>query len=367
MTIDAPSIAVLGDTNIDAWFQLETRPRWDDVTHSDHAMLVAGGKGLNMALGVARLGGRATLLSAIGVDVWGETLRRQIEDLLVRLSVSVDIAKHDLSIAGSVDLDHILTVAAPTPLCGVLTNRTVNNPAFIGTKQLPIWNGFSFPSEWQEVIEDSQVLIACLALPMETVCDAIRIAKASGTLVVLNPGPPPRDSVEYQRLADILEYVDVMVPNEYEAKRLIATGKNHIPIAESAEIAERLQEAISDDRIGLVCITKGKEGFDAVYSAKEERDEEVILRKRRFRGKVTAITTDPVGRGDAYCAALAVELASGKTAEYALRFAAAAASVAMRTAGAAAAMPNRGDVQTALSRRRVTVTEIYGSESDQTT
>jgi ribokinase len=333
------------------------------VIHADHAMLVAGGKGLNMALGVARLGAKATLLSVIGDDTWGRTLMRQIEELLLRLSVSADITGSTTGMAGQIDLDNVLTVAAPTPLCGVLTNRTVANPAFIGTKQLPIWSGLSFPQEWREVIENSQVLIACLAFPVDIVCDAIRIAHDSEVLVVLNPGPPPRDSVEYQRLADILEYVDVMVPNDYEARRLIAVGKNHVPDTASPEIAERLQESISCDRIGLVCITKGREGFDAVYCATQERDDEASFRKRRFRGKVTAITTDPVGRGDAYCAALAVELANGKTPEYALRFAAAAASVAMRTSGAAAAMPDRNDVLTALSRRRVTVTESFQDDS----
>jgi ribokinase len=267
MTSELPSIAVLGDTNIDAWFQLDARPRWDDVIHADHAMLVAGGKGLNMALGVARLGAKATLLSVVGDDTWGRTLMRQIEELLLRLNVSADFTAGITRIAGQVNLDNVLTVAAPTPVCGVLTNRTVANPAFIGTKRLSIWNGLSFPEEWREVIENSQVLIACLALPVDIVCDAIRIAHDSGSLIVLNPGPPPRDSVEYQRLADILEYVDVMVPNDYEAKRLIAVGKNHMPDSAPSEIAERLQESISRDRIGLICITKGREGFDAVYCA----------------------------------------------------------------------------------------------------
>lgn len=362
MTTEAPSIAVLGDTNIDAWFQLDERPRWDHVTHSDHAMLVAGGKGLNMALGVARLGGKATLLSVIGDDPWGLTLRRQIEELLIRLEVSAEVGDNKVSLTGEVNLDNVLTVAAPTPICGVLTNRTIDNPAFIGTKQLPIWSGLALPAEWQTVIASSDVLVACLALPIGVVCDAIQTAHENGALVVLNPGPPPRDSVEYQRLADILEFVDVMVPNEYEARQLTAVSKANAPDAAPSELAERLQEAISSDGVGLVCITKGREGFEAVYCSDKETNGEATFRKRRFKGKITAITTDPVGRGDAFCSALAVELASGKTVEYALRFAAAAASVAMRTAGAAAAMPNRRDVQTALSRRRVVVTETFADE-----
>lgn len=359
MTAEALSIAVLGDTNIDAWFQLAERPRWDQVIHSEHTMLVAGGKGLNMALGVARLGAKATLLSVIGNDAWGLTLRRQIEELLVRHEISPASMKGEVEAIGEVNLEHVLTASAPTPICGVLTNRTKNDPAYIGIKRLPIWDGFVLAEQWKSVISRSDVLMACLSLPAGVVCDAIRTAHENGVLVVLNPGPPPRNSVEYQNLVHVLEYVDIMVPNDYEARQLIAVSETNAPDAALPELADRLQEAISGDIFGLVCITKGRAGFDAVCCSAREANGEATLRKRHFTGTIAPITTDPLGRGDAFCSSLTVELASGKTVEYALRFAAAAASLATRTPGAAAAMPTRQAVQAALSRGRVIVTETF--------
>jgi ribokinase len=358
MTIKPLSIAVLGDTNIDAWFQLDERPRWDNILHSDRTMLVAGGKGLNMALGVARLGAKATLLSVIGDDAWGLTLRRQIDELLVQYEVGADLAKDGDEDIGEVNLDHLLTIVGPTPICGVITNRTKDDPAYIGIKRLPIWHGFVLADQWKSVIAQSDVLMACLSLPINVVCEAIRIAHESRVLVVLNPGPPPKDAVEYQNLVHVLEYVDIMVPNDYEARQLIAVSKTSTPNAALSELAERLQEAISSDVFGLVCITKGRDGFDAICNSAGEANGEVAFRKRRFKGQITAIITDPLGRGDAFCSSLTVELANGKTIDYALRFAATAASLATRTPGAAAAMPDRQAVQTALSRgHRVVITE----------
>jgi ribokinase len=356
MGLHSPLIAVLGDVNIDAWFLLDERPRWNEVIHSHRSMLAAGGKGLNMALGVARLGGKASLLSLMGDDIWAETLLQQIRDLLVRLDVSSD------SPAGEVMLDNLRIRSGSTPICGVLANHAVDNPAFIGTKRLMQWDGLTLPSEWRSVIARAEVLVACLAPPMEIVYDAVCAAREGSTLVILNPGPPPRDVIEYQRLADILDYVDVLVPNTYEARRLISMKEGKSVDVSSAQLAEQLQGAIDTERIGLVCVTKGREGFYAIYCSTEEDAVEANRPKRRLKGTMYPITTDPVGTGAAFCSALAVELAKGKTVEYALRFAATAASVVMRTPGAAAAMPSRQRVETLLRKQGSTVVDVVSDK-----
>jgi ribokinase len=148
-------------------------------------MLVPGGKGLNMALGVARLGAKATLLSALGDDDWGLILRRQIEELLAQHDVSAGSPSGEVEAVGEVDLDHVLTRSAPTPICGVLTNRAKNDPAYIGVKRLPIWDGLVLTEQWKSVIAHSDVLMVCLSAPITVVCDAIRIAHENGAIVVL--------------------------------------------------------------------------------------------------------------------------------------------------------------------------------------
>ena len=59
---------------------------------------------------------------------------------------------------------------------------------------------------------------------------------------------------------------------------------------------------------------------------------------------------DPLGGGDAFCSAIAVELARGTPVEGALQVGRAAAAVAVTTPGAAAAMPHREAVAAVLRR-----------------
>ena len=100
---------MLGDIDIDAWFLLRNLPEWANVTHSDKTMLVAGGKGLNMALGAGRLGGKVSLLSVIGDDIWGQTLMKQVDELLLRLDVSEYVTTGPQS-AGEVSFSNVLHV-----------------------------------------------------------------------------------------------------------------------------------------------------------------------------------------------------------------------------------------------------------------
>lgn len=333
-------ICVLGECNIDAWFLTQKLPKWFTVVPSDSARLVAGGKGLNAALATARLGGKAILLSVIGDDIWGRALKEVIKDL------ALDIDKDDA--AGDVNLDYILTVNGPTSVCGVLTNNRIDGPAYLGTKNLTHWSTVhSVTREWREVLERARVLITSLEPPMYLIREAIHIARAAGAIIVMNPGPQPRNA-EYQDLLDVLHEVDVLVPNISEAQNIVARRKPAHASESGAELAEILQDIIDTSRFGLVCVTRARVGYDAVYcmmSPGERRFE-----RRRAKGRVIPVTTDPLGAGDAFCSAIAVELARGTPVEGALQVGRAAASVAVTTPGAAAAMPHRRAVDAVLRR-----------------
>jgi len=335
-------ICVLGECNIDAWFLTQKLPKWFSVTPSDSARLVAGGKGLNAALATARLGGKAILLSVIGEDIWGRTLKEVIKDL------TSDIRQDDA--AGEVNTDYILTVPGPTSVCGVLTNHRIDGPAYLGTRNLKHWTGVhSFAPEWRDVLEKAQVLITSLEPPMHLVREAIQVAKNAGAIIVMNPGPQPRSAVEYQDLLDVLHDVDVLVPNRSEARDIVARRKGTHSSDSGAELAEILQDLINTSRFGLVCVTRSRVGYDAVYCEVSPSDNSRFVRQRA-KGSMIPVTTDPLGGGDAFCSAIAVELARGTPVEGALQVGRAAAAVAVTTPGAAAAMPHREAVAAVLRR-----------------
>src|SRR5690606_18214531 len=69
--------------------------------------------------------------------------------------------------------------------------------------------------EKKEIILESDVILMQLEIPAETVCYAAKIAKAGGVKVVLNPAP-------YKKLPeDIWEHLDIITPNEKEAKLIL--------------------------------------------------------------------------------------------------------------------------------------------------
>ena len=92
------------------------------------------------------------------------------------------------------------------------------------------------------------------------------------------------------------------------------------------------------ERGGLVALTLGGEGA-ALYKMGQE-----IARVPAFAVDVV----DTTGAGDTFCGALAVALAEGQPPETALRFASAAAALAVTKPGAQPSLPHRAQVDTYL-------------------
>ena len=89
---------------------------------------------------------------------------------------------------------------------------------------------------------------------------------------------------------------------------------------------------------GMVALTLGGAGA-------------VLYKQGREIARVPAFAVDPVdttGAGDTFCGALAVALAEGERPEEALRFASAAAALAVTRAGAQPSLPRREQVDALL-------------------
>jgi ribokinase len=142
----------------------------------------------------------------------------------------------------------------------------------------------------EESLAECKVLLLQLEISTQTAIHAAKRAKDHGVKVILNPAPaqllPP----------DVYQYIDVLTPNETEAKILIGRKPN-----EDISI-EELTERLLDLGVGSVVMTQGKEG--AI----------VVGRRGQTRVKAPKVkTVDPTGAGDAFNGALAVALAEGKS------------------------------------------------------
>src|SRR5690349_22286759 len=73
MTV-APSVAVLASANFDLVGTAATLPRPGETVLGERFSTNPGGKGLNQAIAVARLGGACTAIAAVGDDSFGDEL-----------------------------------------------------------------------------------------------------------------------------------------------------------------------------------------------------------------------------------------------------------------------------------------------------
>jgi ribokinase len=145
----------------------------------------------------------------------------------------------------------------------------------------------------------ADIVVVSLEIPVETAVAALRIAREAGTRTLLNPAPAQALSGEVWGL------VDIVTPNRTEAAILLGDdpGAPEPPGALAAALHARGAET--------VVLTLGADGA-LVHDH---------LGARAIDPVVPPSVVDTTGAGDAFTAALAVELAAGRSTDDAVRFA----------------------------------------------
>jgi ribokinase len=156
-----------------------------------------------------------------------------------------------------------------------------------------------------------------LESPLETVREAVRMAKRYNKRVVLNPAPAQALDVE------ILSQVDYFIPNEREAMQ----------VAAAASLDEAIEKLFALGVRNLL-VTLGEDGV-MVVTANERRNIPAL--------KVKAI--DTVAAGDAFVGAFSAGLASGMDTDEAVRLANAAAAISVTRHGAQPSLPTGQEVR----------------------
>ncbi len=175
-------------------------------------------------------------------------------------------------------------------------------------------------------LKQSRVLLMQLEIPLTAIESALEIAKSGGCYCILNPAPA-RTLPE-----SILRNVDLLTPNQNEAKLL--TG---VP-AESLEGAEKAGKVLLEMGVSAVIITLGSLGALLVQNNK-------TLHIPAFK---IPDAIDPSGAGDAFMGGLAIALAEGLPLEEAARFGNASGALSTRKQGAMPAMVTRQELNAFL-------------------
>ncbi|AGH37348.1 Ribokinase [Bibersteinia trehalosi USDA-ARS-USMARC-188] len=303
------TLCVLGSINVDHVIRVPYFPKSGETLAGHSYQIAYGGKGANQAVAAARLGAKVKFIGAIGDDAIGQTMKSAFEQdgidtqaIEVIPNQSTGLAMIQVSDEG----ENSIVISA-----GANANLSTDRVA-----------------QQRTAIELADILLMQLESPLQAVEFAAKIAKKSGTLVVLNPAPA-------QALSDeLLACVDIITPNETEAE--ILTGVK----VENAQTAAQASAVFHQKGIMTVLITLGAKG---VYLSEQGRGGEII---RGFH--VQAI--DTTAAGDTFNGGFVTALLEGKTLSQAIRFAHAAAAISVTRLGAQTAIPYRSETLAFLSQ-----------------
>ncbi|MFJ1832386.1 ribokinase [Streptomyces sp. NPDC088175] len=291
-------IAVLGSTNMDLVVYVDRAPERGETVTGRELRTVPGGKGANQAVAAARAGGQVTMIGAVGDDEYGTELRSGLEH-------------------AGVDTDLLHTAEGPSGTAHIVVDDTGANSIVV----IPGANGTVTalgPGE-MAAIAGAELLLLQLELPMSAVIEGARTAHAQGVRTILTPSPvQPLPS-------ELLDCVDLLVPNEHEATALSGFTDPHAA-------ARHLL-----GQVPAVVITLGAKG--CLYAARG--GEPVLLPAP----EVTAV--DTTGAGDTFVGTLAVALGERRPVPEALAWASAAAALCVQRPGASASMPYRTEIDAA--------------------
>lgn len=297
------SVCVLGSFMMDLITRAPRRPERGETLIGSGFTQHLGGKGLNQAVAAARSGARVQMVGAVGDDEYGRQFLGRLAD-------------------EGIDASAVMTTGAGTGVGLPLVEPSGENSIVV----VPRANLALTPDDVRAAagaFEDADFVLLQQELAPETVCEAARIAHDAGTPVILNPAPVLHSTAQMRGL------VDILVPNEHEA-RALADHDEGTPDA--------VGKALLDEwSLSHVVLTLGAAGALVL-----DHDGATPVRPHA----VDAL--DTIGAGDTFCGTLAARLARGESFSDAAAYANVAAAISVTRTGGADAVPADHEVLTAL-------------------
>ncbi len=265
---------------------------------------IDGGKGSNQAIAAARLGTKTSFVGCVGDDRMGQEAKEWMDSVGIDLTYLYKSNKQRTGV-GFIILDDNGIPAMVTTLGA---NEELNKDLVI--------NAIEHQSE-------AKVLLTQFEIPPEIALFAARTAQNFNMLSIINPAP----FVDID-LAE-LNGIDILVPNESEAKSLLGYQQNDIVV--TLELAKALRKMSGAH---IVIITLGEQGIVATSDSKDWEVKPI---------KVKAIDTS--GAGDVFCASLAAGIIKGWDIQKASEWACLASALSVTKAGSIPSFPTTMEVE----------------------
>ena len=296
-------VVVVGGLNVDLIVQVPRLPQPGETIAGGDLLRAAGGKGANQAVAAARLGAEVSMIGRVGRDAFGRELSRGLRDQ-------------------GISTRWLLASERPTGAALILVDER-------GENVIAVAPGANFELSPEDVpqraIAAADVVIAGMEVPMPSVEQAFRWARAAGGRTVLNAAPARTVG------RTLLELCDVVICNAVELAALLGQPELEASEASSAHALAAFPQQV-------VVVTLGGRGAVATCGGQSFQQPAYSVR-----------VVDTVGAGDAFVAGFVLGRWWSDGVSAGLRWGCAAGALATTIRGAQPAMPALRDVVALLS------------------
>lgn len=309
-TIDIPSglrsksILVVGSINVDNYLKLDALPHSGKTVRTTHSSLYPGGKGLNQAVGISRLGHRAVLIGNVGNDadsdlIYSTIQKYNIDSMGVKRCSGSDTGKAHIFLQS--DGDSLISI-----LSGANDSLTAADIA-----------------SNRRLFENAEYCLLQTEIPEEAVAKTLDMAFRYRLKAILKPSACTHISDQ------LLSRVHILVPNQSELEELCPDVQG---------LSARADYFLTRG-VYAVVVTLGADGVYLKTSQLEER-----IPAADF------VSVDSTGACDAFISALASYLLWGYDLISAVKIANYAAGFSITREGTVPALIDRNSLESYLKR-----------------
>ena len=293
------NIVVVGSFVVGVTVRVPRMPVLGEGLIGDMFDMGPGGKGTNQAIAAARLGANVDLVAILGDDIFAEMANQVFRTEGIR----TDHIYHEKGVNTGVGLVTLLE-SGDNCIIGHLGANTRMRPEHV--------------DKAEDIIFRSDIVLTQFEVPLDTVTRAMELGRKHGAITMWNPAPAINVPL------DILKNVDLITPNETEARILLGLAPDD-PIS-----LDDLSGRIAGLGVKSAVITMGKQGAMVITNDKRE----IVPAPK-------ADVMDPTGAGDTFNAALAVGLGDGLSLLEAVKQANYAGAYSVRHMGVIDGLPNK--------------------------
>ena len=201
-------VVVAGSINMDLVTVCERAPKGGETLFGKEFFQVPGGKGANQAVAIGKLGTQVTMLGKIGNDSFGK-------DLVASMKNS------------GVNTEYIENSASSTGIAKIIVEANGQNRILV-VSGANMDVDRAYIDRHIDVINNSDILVTQLEIPIDTVEYVLKKAKEAGKITILNPAPAAQLNDE------IIKNSDIIIPNESELGIITGMPANTLNEIEAA-------------------------------------------------------------------------------------------------------------------------------------